>query len=106
VPPARRQYGYYTMPVLADGRLVARLDPKYERQARRLVLRGFHIEDGVEPDLAGGAAATAARRLADHLGAEQLIAGSELAPALAARLGLDAPAPSALSSWPAQPPRR
>jgi uncharacterized protein len=87
VPAAKRQHGYYTMPVLAGGRLVARLDPKYDREANRLVLRRFHIEDGIDPEFAVEVTATAARRLAAHLGASQLAAGPELSPALALQLG-------------------
>jgi uncharacterized protein len=86
VPAGRRVHGYYVMPVLADGRLVARLDPKHDRQAGRLVLRRFHVEEGIEPDFGVAATATAAGRLAAHLGVSEIIAGPDLAPALATQL--------------------
>jgi uncharacterized protein len=89
VPAPKRVHGYYVMPVLAGGRLVARLDPKHDRQAGRLVLRGFHIEDGIAPEFAVAVTATAARRLAAHLGVNQITAGPDLAPALATQLGAE-----------------
>jgi uncharacterized protein YcaQ len=41
--PARR-YGYYSMPILHDGRLVGRLDPKLHRAEERLEVRTVHFE--------------------------------------------------------------
>jgi uncharacterized protein len=89
VPPAKRLHGYYVMPVLAGGRLVARIDPKHDREARRLVLRRFHVEHGIEPEYAAEVTATAAGWLAAHLGTNQLTAGPDLAPVLATRLGTE-----------------
>jgi hypothetical protein len=42
VPPPRRQHGYFTMPVLSGGRLVARVDPG--RQGRTLVAKHVVLE--------------------------------------------------------------
>jgi uncharacterized protein len=82
VPAARRVYGYYTMPVLHEGELVARVDPKHDRQSGRLLLRALHLEDGHPPAAAVAATASAATRLAAHLGAERV----EAADAMPARL--------------------
>src|SRR6266536_2350692 len=79
VPAAKRQHGYYTMPVLADGRLVARVDPKHDRKAGILVLRGLAVEEGV-------ATGEAAWRLASHLGAGDLAVGDGMPGRLATSL--------------------
>jgi uncharacterized protein YcaQ len=44
VPQEQRQYGYFTMPVLHGGRLVARVDPK--REGRTLTARKVTFETG------------------------------------------------------------
>ena len=49
-PAAKRQYGYYVLPVLHRGRLVGRIDPKIERREKRFVMRALHLEPGVEAD--------------------------------------------------------
>jgi uncharacterized protein len=83
VPAGKRLHGYYTMPVLADGRLIARVDPKHDRATGALLLRKGLLEDGVAPDEAAAATAAAARRLAAHLGAERVEVGEEVPPHLA-----------------------
>jgi uncharacterized protein len=86
VPAARRVHGYYTMPVLHQGTLVARVDPKHDRQAGRLLLRALHLEDGHPPAEAVAATAAAAARLAAHLGAERVEAGDAMPARLAGEL--------------------
>lgn len=44
VPKAKRRYGYFSLPVLWDGRLVARMDCKAERKDRRLHLNHVVLE--------------------------------------------------------------
>jgi len=86
VPAAKRQHGYYTMPVLAGGRLVARVDPKHDRRAGVLLLRGLAVEDGVAPVEAVTVAAEAAWRLADYLGADGVEVGNGMARGLGTSL--------------------
>jgi uncharacterized protein YcaQ len=86
VPAPKRVHGYYTMPVLSGGRLVARVDPKHDRQAGRLLLRGLHLEPDADPVEAVAAVAAAAGRLAEHLGAERVEAGDAMPAPLARAL--------------------
>ena len=86
VPAGKRVHGYYTMPVLAGGRLVARVDPKHDRKAGVLVLRNLHLEPGPDPAEAVAATAAAATRLAAHLGAGGVVAGDAMPATLARRL--------------------
>lgn len=44
VPPPKRMFGYYVMPILHDGRLVGRLDPKLHRDQGRLEIKSIQIE--------------------------------------------------------------
>jgi uncharacterized protein len=86
VPAGKRVHGYYTMPVLMGDRLVARVDPKHDRQAGRLLLRGLHLEPDADPVEAVAATAAAAARLAAHLGADRVEAGDAMPAALAKAL--------------------
>src|SRR5207248_10853622 len=40
VPPAKREYGYYVLPLLAGDRLVGRAEPRLDRKTRKLELPG------------------------------------------------------------------
>ncbi len=44
VPAPKRKYGYYVLPILHDGRLVGRLDPKLHRDRGLLEIRALHVE--------------------------------------------------------------
>lgn len=65
VPAAKRQYGYYVLPILYRGRLIGRLDAKAHRAEGVFEVKALFLEDGVKPsqrmleELAQAIAATA-----------------------------------------------
>jgi uncharacterized protein YcaQ len=68
VPKAKREAGYYVLPILRGDRLVGRIEPVFDRRERVLRVNGVWWEQGAEPvpldePLAG---------LAAFLGAEQV----------------------------------
>ena len=76
VPRAKRRWGYYVLPFLFDGRLVARVDLKSDRDGRKLLVLAAHRElDGKPPATWSDIAAALAgelRTMADWLGLESV----------------------------------
>lgn len=68
-PAPKRRFGYYVLPILHEGRLVGRLDPKNHRDRKVLEVRRVHLEPHGAKDadsiLAG--TAEAIKSLAAHL---------------------------------------
>ena len=80
VPKAKRVHGYYTMPLLAGGRLVGRVDPT--RNGRTLVARRVSLEraSAAEP------MAQALREAAEWVGCSAVEIGQVNRPDLLPRL--------------------
>jgi uncharacterized protein len=50
LPAKDRQYGYFCLPILHQGKLVGRLDPKAHRREKRMEIKKIFIEPGVAID--------------------------------------------------------
>jgi uncharacterized protein YcaQ len=99
-PGHRRVHGYYSLPILHDGQLIGRLDPKTHRAEKRLEVKAVHFEPwfakglpppaaswgSVDRDRALAGIGEALRSLATFVGADEISLGrvtpSALAPAL------------------------
>ena len=93
-PASKRVYGYYTLPVLVDDRLVGRIDLKNDRQARVLRVQSAwrepHSPAGIEQRIA-----TELRAMAAWQGLESITVADrgDLARDLAGALGLGMASP-------------
>jgi len=68
VPAAKREYGYYVLPILHGDRLVGRIEPVFDRREKVLRVKGLWWEPGEKPvDLDEPLAS-----LAGFLGAERI----------------------------------
>ncbi len=80
VPQAKRQYGYYVLPILHGDRLIGRIDPTMDRKKKRLSINAVHAEPGAPLSHDVGRDISAAiEELATFLGANE-IAYSERVP--------------------------
>jgi uncharacterized protein YcaQ len=70
VPKAKRQYGYYVLPILHGDRLIGRVDPALDRKRRVLRLNSVHAEP--EAPAVGRAIRGALEELATFVGAEAI----------------------------------
>ena len=69
VPAVERQYGYYVMPVLHEDRLVARVDPAFDRASKRLSIRAISVEPGCDDTSLAGSTREAIAELGRFVGA-------------------------------------
>ena len=79
VPAARREYGYYVMPILDGDRLIGRIDPIFDRKQKVLRLNAVYAERQLTSDRAvSERVAAAVRDLAAWLGATSTTLPEEL----------------------------
>ena len=54
IPPAKRRWGWYVLPVLFGDRLVGRIEPRIDRAGGTVQMLGFWWEDGFAPSRTQG----------------------------------------------------
>ena len=67
VPAPQRRWGYYVLPFLLDGHLVARVDLKADRRAGGLLVLAAYTEDQADPEAVAAALASQLRSMARWL---------------------------------------
>ncbi|NMP27098.1 winged helix-turn-helix domain-containing protein [Rahnella sp. SAP-1] len=86
-PQDKRQYGYFTLPILNRGEIIGRTDAKMHRKTQQLEIKSLHLEAGVKVGVRRARdIAEAISRFARWQGAHQVVLTS-LPPELAARWG-------------------
>ena len=79
VPAAKRQYGYYVLPILHGDRLIGRIDPMMDRKKKQLNVFNVYAEpDAPMTAATGRAVAGAIDQLATFLGAQEIVYGDNV----------------------------
>ena len=82
VPQAKRQYGYYAMPILHGDRFIGRVDPMMDRARSRLTINAVHAEpDAPTTQESARAVAAAIEDLAVFLRATEICFTERVPPA-------------------------
>jgi uncharacterized protein YcaQ len=77
VPKAKREYGYYVLPILRGDRIIGRIEPAYDRKPGVLHVKGVYAEPDA-PASAGAGIARATRSLGKWLGAKEIAYGRQV----------------------------
>lgn len=49
-PPEKRRYGFYVLPVLRGEKFIGRIDPRFDKESKTLVINAVHAEKGTPTD--------------------------------------------------------
>jgi uncharacterized protein YcaQ len=71
VPPTKREYGYFVLPILSGDRLIGRVEPRFDRASESLRVGGVWAEEPVLTE-DGTRVADAIRELGSWLGAQDI----------------------------------
>ncbi len=78
-PKAKRQYGYYVMPILHGEELIGRIDPKLDRKTQKLhVYAAFAEPDAPLSPEVGAKISRSVEELAQFLGAKEIVYGHKM----------------------------
>jgi uncharacterized protein YcaQ len=77
VPKAKREFGYYVLPILRGDQLIGRIEPVFDRKSGVLRVNGIWAQPGAPAD-AGADIGAALRELAVWLGASKITFGSRV----------------------------
>ena len=79
VPKAKRQYGYYVLPILHGDQLIGRVDSRMDRKAGRYYVENVYAEENAPmTKKAGRELGRALRNLARFLGTNQVVYGENI----------------------------
>ncbi|MCZ0937580.1 MAG: winged helix DNA-binding domain-containing protein, partial [Caldilineaceae bacterium] len=79
VPKAKREYGYYVLPLLHGDRFLGRMDSQIERKTGIYRIHALYAEEGVRIDAQTGAAvAGTLLELAQFIGAKDVELGERI----------------------------
>ena len=82
VPKEKRKYGYYVLPFLLNENLVARIDLKTFRSTGKLLVKGIHLEKGVDPEMVLSELSEEIKKLSNFLDLPQVSVTSRSKPAV------------------------
>jgi uncharacterized protein YcaQ len=73
VPKAKRQYGYYVLPILHGDQIIGRISPIMDRKKQILTIDGIFAEPGMDRQVPGRVVQEAITELATYLKAKEIV---------------------------------